>query len=328
MLLKKLIETPGVSGQENEVRDLIREELKGHVDSIDTDKLGNIIAYKKGRREGRKILLSAHMDEIGLIVTKINDDGCLKFTKAGSFDDRILVSKIVSIGKDKLTGVIGAKPIHLQKAAERKDAIPVNSLYIDIGVASKEEASKHVKIGDYVSLVSETKDFGGDLIKGKALDSRVPCAMLIDILKGDLEYSVTASFTVMEKVHVFGARCVGNRVNPDYAIVIGGTHGEVGKGPIVNVKELRAVFDRELIKDIGEIASERDVKIQLVSDEVNMTGGDFYQIASEGCKVARLSVPCKYINTPVNLVSKRDIEDTKRVIEQLVVRLGGREDEF
>ncbi len=328
MLLRKLIEASAVSGQEKEVRDIVRQELEGHVDSIECDSLGNVIVFKKGRKDGKKILVSAAMDEIGGIITKINSDGTLKFTKAGAFDERILVSKIVKIGKDGLTGVIGAKPIHLQKADERKKALSVNQLYIDIGAKNKEDAEKHVKVGDYVSIWSETKDFSGNIIKGKALESRVPCSMLIELLKSEPEYSVYGAFTVMDKVRIFGARVAGAKVEPDCTVVLDGINtetgtAEMGKGPVVNVKELRAVFDRDFIKKVTDIAEKNGIEIQTASDEKNITGADLYQIAAEGSKVMKLSVPCKYAYTPVNLMSSKDIEAAKKLLNAIISELGG-----
>ncbi|MDO5707471.1 MAG: M42 family peptidase [Andreesenia angusta] len=329
MLLNKLIEASAVSGQEEEVRKIIIEELKDHVDSIESDKIGNIIVYKKGKSEKKKILISAAMDEIGGIVNKINSDGTLKFTKAGFFDERILVSKIVNIGKNSLKGVIGAKPIHLQKADERKKALSINQLYVDIGVSSKEEAAKLVEIGDYISICSETKDFNqNDIIKGKALDSRIPCHMLIELLKSDLDYSIYGAFTVMDKVMIFGSRCVGARINPDYTIVLDGTDNklgttELGKGPIINLKEIRAVFDRDFVNTVIDIADKKDIELQISTDENRITGADLYQIASEGSKVIKLSVPCKYVGTPVNLVSRKDIKALNKLINEIISVLGG-----
>lgn len=326
MLLKRLIDASGVSGQEKEIRDLIRKELEGSVDSIETDKLGNLIVYKKGKKEGNKILLSAAMDEIGGIVTKINSDGTVKFTKAGTYDDRILVSKIVKIGEKGISGVIGAKPIHLQKPDERKKGLTIDQLYADIGVSCKEEAEKYVKIGDYISVLSETKDLNDSIIKGKALDSRIPCSILIELLKEEQEYSVHAAFTVMDKVRIFGARCAGFSVNPDYTVVLDGTEAELGKGAVINVKELRAVFDREMVNSLIDLSKSKNINYQIATDEKSITGADLYQIAAEGIRVAKISVPCKYLNTPVNMARYDDIESVKELLKSFISELGGIKD--
>ena len=190
MLLKKLTEASGVSGNEKEVRDIILNEIKGYVDDINVDRLGNIIAFKKGNNSSKKLMVTAHMDEVGLMVTDIDNMGLLKFTTVGGIDKRILVSKPVLVGKDKILGVIGAKPIHLQKREEWQKALEIEQLYIDIGVNSKAEAEKLVSIGDYAMFDSQYIEFGGNLVKAKALDNRVGCSLLIELLK-EIEDMVT-----------------------------------------------------------------------------------------------------------------------------------------
>ena len=177
MLLKELTEASGVSGNEKNVRDLIISEIKDFVDSYKIDRIGNIIAYKKGKDTGKKLMVTAHMDEVGLMIKDIDNEGFIKFMPVGGIDKRILVSKPVLVGKDKLPGVIGAKPIHLQKPDERTKALNINDLYIDIGAKSKEEAEKYVSIGDYAIFDSEYIEFGEGLIKAKALDNRVGCSL-------------------------------------------------------------------------------------------------------------------------------------------------------
>ena len=152
MLLKQLTELSGVSGNEKEVRDLIIAEIKDYVDSLKIDRIGNIIAYKKGKDTSKKLMVTAHMDEVGLLVKEIDSMGLLKFTTVGGIDKRILVSKPVLVGKNKVSGVIGAKPIHLQKREEWKRALTLDELYIDIGAKTKEEAEKLVDIWDYVTF--------------------------------------------------------------------------------------------------------------------------------------------------------------------------------
>ena len=160
MLLKRLTEASGVSGNEKEVRDIIISEIKDFVDDLKVDKIGNIIAYKKGKSNSKKLMVTAHMDEVGLMIIDIDDMGLLKFTTVGGIDKRILVSKPVLIGKNKIPGVIGAKPIHLQKREEWKNALNIEQLYIDIGVGGKSEAEKLVSIGDYVAFDSQYIEFG------------------------------------------------------------------------------------------------------------------------------------------------------------------------
>jgi len=162
MLLKKLTEASGVSGNESEVRNIIIDEIKDYVDDIKIDNIGNVIVYKKGKVNAPKLMVTAHLDEVGLMVVNIDDSGLLKFVPVGGIDKRVLVSKPVKVGKDKIQGVIGAKPIHLQKRTEWENALDIEDLYIDIGVNNKEEAEKLVSIGDYVTFDTESLEFGNN----------------------------------------------------------------------------------------------------------------------------------------------------------------------
>ena len=200
MLLKRLTEGSGVSGNEKEVRDIIIDEIKDYVDDLKVDKLGNIIAYKKGQGSSKKLMVAAHMDEVGLMITDIDDMGLLKFTTVGGIDKRILVSKPVLIGKNKIPGVIGAKPIHLQKREEWKNTLNIEQMYIDIGVDGKAEAEKLVSIGEYVAFDSQYIEFGNNLVKSKALDNRVGCSLLIKLIQEIKDIEFYGIFTVMEEI--------------------------------------------------------------------------------------------------------------------------------
>lgn len=223
MLLKVLTEASGVSGNEKEVRDIIINEIKDYCDSVKVDRIGNIIAYKKGKKNPKTLMVTAHMDEIGLLVKDIDSSGLLKFMTVGGIDKRVLVSKAVQVGKDKIPGVIGAKPIHLQKRTEWTNALNIDDLYIDIGATSKEDAEKYVSIGDYVTFYSPYTEFGNRQVKAKALDNRVGCSLLIKLLKEVTDISFYGVFTVMEEVGLVGAGPAAYEVDPDISIVLEGT---------------------------------------------------------------------------------------------------------
>ena len=205
MLLKRLTEASGLPGMENEVRDIIRDEVKDIVDEMWTDALGNLITYKKGKEAGPAIMLAAHMDEVGLMITYIKDNGLLSFKPLGGVDPRVLVSKKVLIGSDKVPGVIGSKPIHLQQPNERKKAIPLKNLYIDIGAKDDKEAKKLVEVGDGAVFDTEFSEMGDGHAKGKAFDDRIGCSILIEMLKRDHNLPMFAVFTVQEEVGLRGA---------------------------------------------------------------------------------------------------------------------------
>lgn len=253
MLLKRLTESRGVSGDEGEVRALIREEVVSLADQVYVDRIGNLIAVKKGRKLDKKVMLSAHMDEVGLIITGIGENGMLRFHTIGGMDERILVSKRVLIGPDKIPGVIGAKAIHLQEPDERTKALKQSQLYIDIGMSSKEGAEKVVKLGDYVVFDSSYVEFGEGLVKAKALDDRVGCAIAVEMLRERYDFTLVAAFTVQEEVGLRGAEVAAYHIEPDLALVLEGTTcsdvadveehlqaTRIGRGPALSIKIGRA----------------------------------------------------------------------------------------
>ena len=217
-VLEKLCSLYGISGNEEAVRDWILQQITPYVTTIEIDALGNLIAFKKGEQPAKtKLMLSAHMDEVGLIVTHITDEGLLKFTTVGGIDKRVLCGKQVWINGHY--GVIGGKPIHLMKGDEREKAVPVEELSIDIGAGSKEEAEQAVSLGDVAGFVS-TFDQEGNKIRGRALDDRVGCTILIDLIKRSLPYDMTFVFCVQEEIGLRGARTAAYSVNPQAAIVV------------------------------------------------------------------------------------------------------------
>jgi len=332
MLLKKLTEASGVSGNEKEVRDLIIDEIKDHVDSIKVDRIGNIIAYKKGKKETEKtLMLAAHMDEVGLLVTDIDSMGLLKFTTVGGIDKRVLVSKVVSIGKDKIPGVIGAKPIHLQKPEERKRALDIDSLYIDFGAKSKEDAEKYVSIGDYVSFYSDYTEFGTNKVKAKALDDRVGCAILVDLLKNIEDTSFYGVFTTMEEVGLRGAGPAAFEVDPDYALILEGTicadseemekhmiPTKLGQGPALSLMDRTTVYDVGMRKRLEELAGKNSIPYQYRKASSGGNDSGMIHTAKSGCKTASLSVPCRYIHSNVSVMDKGDFENAYKLAYELV----------
>lgn len=331
MLLKQLTEASGVSGNENEVRSLIIDEIKDYVDELMVDSLGNIIAHKKGNKSFKKLMIAAHMDEVGLLVKDIDASGLLKFMPVGGIDKRILVSKTVKVGRDKIKGVIGAKPIHLQEKGESKKPIDLDGMYIDIGAKSKEDAEKSVSIGDYVVFDSSYQEFGDGLIKAKALDDRVGCALLIELIKEDKENDFYAVFTVMEELGLRGAGPAAYSVEPDTAIILEGTvcyelpeleshltPTKLGEGPSISLMDRTTVYDSNLIEKIVALAEENNISYQY--RKTSMGGNDSGKIhtSKAGCGTAALSVPCRYIHGPNSVMSKKDYSHTYQLLKVVV----------
>lgn len=332
MLLKKLTEASGVSGNEKEVRDIIIAEIKDHVDDLKIDKLGNIIAYKNGKPSSKKLMITAHMDEVGLMVTDIDDKGFIKFTTVGGIDKRILVSKPVIVGDNKIPGVIGSKPIHLQKKGERDKAIEIDNLYIDIGVDSKEEALKLVKIGDYVAFDSKYVEFGNNLVKAKALDNRVGCSLLIELIKEVKDKSFYGVFTVMEEIGLRGAGPAAYAVEPDISIILEGTlcydipeidshlvPTYINNGPAISLIDRTTVFNKELREKIVEIAKLNNIPYQYRKSSMGGNDSGKIHITKEGSITATISVPCRNIHSPSSVMSKKDYENTFKLLKSILM---------
>jgi len=333
MLLKELSEAFGVSGVEDEVRDLLKEELK-ETCSIKTDALGNLICKSTGAQKKPELMLCAHMDEVGLMIRSIDKNGWLKFDTVGGIDDRVLVSKQVTVGPKKVKGVIGAKAIHLQEPKEREIPLKSKSLYIDIGAKDKDDAEKKVNIGDFATFETMFEEFGDGLIKGKALDDRVGCYIVAETLKKNLGYSITGAFTVQEEIGIRGSAVVSYGINPDVAIVVEGTFASdvpetkeenysttIGQGPAVTIMDMTYIAGKELATRVLEVADKKGIPCQLRRSAFGGTDGGRIHTTREGIPTIIISVPCRYIHSPVSLASLSDIKHTMELLEAIILDL-------
>ncbi len=330
MLLEKLVLANGVSNYEDEVRNLIKEEIKDFVDELKIDRMGNIIAVKNKNATGKHIALSAHMDEVGLVVHSVDEGGLIKFHSLG-IDPKVLASKVVSIGEKKVKGVIGGKPIHLQSADERNNTIPTEQLYIDIGAMSKDEALKHVEIGDFVVLDSDFENLGEHKIKGKAFDDRVGCEAIIEVLKSDIKHKITACFVVQEEVGLRGSRVVAKQIDVDLVLNLEGTISAdtlveeekdavttLGLGPALSLKDGRSIYLKEPRDFVVSVAEKYNIPFQYRKSAMGGTDAFSYHTANSGTPVVNISVPCRYIHSPVSVADKRDIENLKLLVFKVI----------
>ena len=335
MLLKKLTEINGLPSWEDDIRAAIKEEIKDHVDSMHTDRLGNIIAVKNEAAAGAHIGLSAHMDEAGLVIKRIEKNGLIKFESWGVLP-KILVSKTVKIGKDQVPGVIGAKPIHLQKPEERETVLELDRIYIDIGATSKEDTEKYVQPGDYIAFDSEYREFGKNKIKAKALDDRLGCAAIIELLRSEIPHKLTAVFCVQEEVGIRGSAVAANQVFADLFINIEGTicadsedideHMRVtahGQGPALSIKDSSSIYLRKYYQKMIDTAKENDIPIQFRRTGAGGTDAFSYHTAHGGTPVIGLAVPCRYIHTPVSMCDKRDYENMIALVKAFILNYNG-----
>lgn len=330
MYLKELTCLPGVSGDEKAVRDFILEKINGKCDEILTDSLGNLMCLKRGTgKSQKKVMVCAHMDEVGLICSRITDDGFIKFKCVGGIDTDVLVSKKVYIGDKKITGIIGAKAIHLQESSEREQALKVSELYIDIGATNREEAEKYVAIGDYCVFNSDFVEFGDGFIKAKALDDRLGCACLMSLADGEFEFDfdLYLVFTVQEEVGLRGARVAAERIRPDVAIILEGTtcsdvFGTVekdystvaGRGAALSILDRSTYYDKELTNALYNIAAKYSVPVQFKQTASGGNDAGAIHISAGGVKTAAISVPARYIHSPSSVIQKRDYEAMKTLI--------------
>ena len=330
MLIKKLTDIDGLPSWEDDIRAAIIDEIKDYVDSMHVDRLGNIIAVKNEKAPGAHIGLSAHMDEVGMVVKSIEKSGLIKFETWGVMP-RILLSKTVKIGKKKIPGVIGAKPIHLQKPEERETVMELDRIFIDIGATSKEDAEKYVEIGDYIAFDSEYRELGKHKIKAKALDDRLGCAAIIEILQSDIPKKITAIFCVQEEVGLRGSATAANQVFADLIINVEGTvcadsedideHMRVttqGQGPAISIKDRTSIYLKKYYEKMIATAEENNIPIQFRRTSAGGTDAANYHTAHVGTPVIGLAVPCRYLHTPVSMCDRRDYENLVALVKAFV----------
>ena len=334
MLLETLCGLSGISGNEKEVRDFIEEEIRDYCE-MKTDPLGNLIAFKKGKKTPSKsLMLAAHMDEVGLIVTGFKGDGTLKVAAVGGVDAAVVLGRSVCVGEKKLPGVVGAKAVHNLSADEKKAAPSFDKLSVDIGAESKEEAQKHVSLGDTVTFQSDFVRMGDGFLKGRAIDDRAGCAILIELIKENLEYDTTFVFTVQEEIGTRGAKTASYTVNPDFAIVletttaadIDGVSGdkrvcELGKGAVVSYMDRSTVYDRELYKLAFEVAREQAIPVQTKTLVAGGNDSGSIHVSRGGVRTAAISAPCRYLHSPSCVVRESDLEACKNLARALMKRI-------
>jgi endoglucanase len=332
--LEKLCTLNGISGDENEVRNYICSQIEGKCE-YHTDAPGNIIAFKKGKKTPtKKLLVDAHMDEVGFIITYIKSDGTLSFASVGGINESVVIGRHVKIGKNKINGVIGSKAVH-NLSDDEKNTIPkFKSLYIDIGAENREDAQKYVRTGDSVCFDSEYIKFGDDKIKCKAIDDRAGCAILIDLINSELEYDTYFSFSVQEEVGLRGAKTVSFAVNPDFAVIaetttasdIAGCNDEkrvceLGKGAVVSFMDKSTVYDKELFRLAFDTADEKNIPCQTKTMVAGGNNSGAIHISGNGVRTLAVSVPCRYLHSPSCVAQYSDIVACEMLIKEMISRI-------
>ena len=321
-LLERLCALNAVSSWEDEVRAFLLAEVEPHADRLRVDALGNLIAWKKGRKHtGSKLLLTAHMDEVGLMIRQITDDGYLKFDTVGAIDRRVLLGKPVLVGPKRVPGVVGLKAYHLVSREEEKSVPKLDEFYIDIGARDRAGAEAQVALGDTAAFDSDAGDFGAGLFHGKALGSRLGCAVLLTLLRDELPMDCTFVFTAQKEVGARGAFGAAFSVTPEVALVLETTtaadlpmveaHRKVcapGKGPVISYMDGGTIYDRGLFEDLRRLAEEHRIPWQTKEYIAGGNDARTIQRTKSGVRVAALSAAVRYLHAPASVGSIFDFE--------------------
>ncbi len=333
-MLKDLCLINGTSGDEGRVRDYIITQIKDYCEYT-VDNMGSIIAFKKGKKTpAKKISINAHMDEVGFIVTGITDDGYLRFASVGGIDSRVCLDRIVSVGKNSVIGVIGDKAFHLLSSDEKDNCPGFDDLLIDIGATSKDEAEKYVTLGDFAYFESDYAEFGNGYIKAKALDDRIGCMLMIELIQNELEYDTTFCFNVQEEVGLRGSKCTAFAVDADIAVVLESTTAAdlngvsgadrvcvLGDGPVISFMDNRTIYDRELFELGFAVAKQNDIPVQTKTAVAGGNDAGAIQTSGDGVRVMAISLPTRYIHSGASVVKSSDIDDTRRLLKELLPKL-------
>lgn len=337
-LLKQICEIAGAPGFEKRVRDLVIELVTPLADEVSTDNLGSVIAIKKGKRnpDGKRVMVAAHLDEIGFIVTHIDEQGFLRFHTLGGFDPKTLTAQRVIVhGKKDLVGVMGSKPIHVMSAEERTKLPKTTDFFIDLGL-SKEEVEKYISIGDPVTRDRELIEMG-DCVNCKSIDNRVAVFILIETLK-QLEnpaYDVYATFTVQEEVGIRGANVAAHSINPDFGIALDTTIAfdvpgaaayekitELGKGTAIKIMDAMTICDYRMVEFMKQTAAKEAISWQ---PEILTAGGTdtagVQRMGKQGAIAGAISIPTRHLHQVIEMAHKKDISDSiallKACLEQM-----------
>lgn len=324
--LKTLCEMNGTSGREDDVREYILECIEGKC-KIRVDAMGNIIAFKEGKNRAKnKVMLSAHMDEVGFIVTYITDDGYLRFDAVGGIDEKVIVGRAVTIGEKSIPGVIGIKAVHLADKADEGKVPEISAMYIDIGAADKKEAEEYVSIGDSAYFISDFERIGNNKIKSKALDDRFGCATMIEMIENGIEYDAYFAFLVQEEVGLRGAGPAAYLVEPDYAIVLEATTAAdvagvkkedcvcaLSKGAVVSFMDKSTVYNRNLFKRAFVLAKENGIACQTKTTVAGGNDAGAIHKSGKGVNTLTVSLPCRYIHSATSVADIDDMDSCKKM---------------
>ncbi|MCH5195187.1 MAG: M42 family peptidase [Oscillospiraceae bacterium] len=328
-MLKELCEVNGASGDEKSIRNFIREKITA--DEIFTDNLGNLIVFKKGRKTPKnKIMFAAHMDEVGLMITYADSEGFLRFGAVGGINPEVLLGRGIKL-ESGAYGVCATKAIHQQSSDERKKIPEISELYLDIGVNSREEAEKKAPLGSYAYFDADFFEFGDGFLKGKAIDDRAGCLVMMNMINGQPEYDAWYAFTVQEEIGTRGAAAAAFTVAPDIAFVletttacdIAGVSGEkkvceLGKGAVVSYMDGGTLYDRGLYSLAMKTAEENNIPVQTKTLIAGGNDSRAIHISRSGVRTCAISVPCRYLHSSSCVIKTSDFDAVSALAEKML----------
>ncbi|RST76335.1 M42 family peptidase [Siminovitchia acidinfaciens] len=341
-MLKELTDAKGVAGNEQEPRRVMKKYIEPYAEEIETDGLGSLIAKKTGDANGPKIMIAGHLDEVGFMITQIDDKGFLRFQTVGGWWNQVMLAQRVTIvtAKGDITGVIGSKPPHILSPEARKKPVEIKDMFIDIGASSKEEAQEWgVRPGDMVVPYFEFTVMNNDkMLLAKAWDNRIGCAIAIDVLKNlkgeNHPNTVFGVGTVQEEVGLRGAKTAANKIMPDIAIAVdvgiaGDTPGisekesqsKMGDGPQIMLYDASMVSHKGLRDFVTGIADELEIPYQFDAMPGGGTDAGSTHLAGEGAPSLAITIATRYIHTHAALLHRDDYENAVKLISEVVKRL-------
>lgn len=335
-LLAEICEVAGTSGFEQRIREVVLREVTPLVDSVSVDNMGNVTALKKGKDSSKKVMIGAHMDEIGFIVTHIDDAGFVRFHTLGGFDPKTLTAQRVIIhGKKDLVGVMGSKPIHVMTAEERNQVPKITDYFIDLGM-SKVEVEKYITVGNPITRDRQLIEMG-DCVNCKSIDNRVSVFILIEMFRQlkDAPYDVYGVFTVQEEVGIRGASVAAQAIQPDFGFGLDTTIAfdvpgaaahekvtELGKGTAIKIMDSRTICDYRMVSYMKEIADKKKIKWQ---PEILTAGGTdtmaIQQMTAGGSIAGAVSIPTRHIHQVIEMAHKEDIRGSIDLLQHCVENL-------
>lgn len=339
-LLKKICEMAGAPGYEKRIRDLIIQLVTPLVDEIKTDNLGNVIAVKKSKKNpgAKKVMVASHMDEIGFIVTHVDDEGFVRFHTLGGFDPKTLTAQRVIIhGNKDLVGVMGSKPIHVMTAEEKNKLPQTTDFFIDLGM-SKAEVEKYVSVGDAITRERELIEMG-NCVSCKSIDNRVSVFILIETLKllDNPAFDVYATFTVQEEVGLRGANVAAHGINPDFGIALDTTVAydvpgakphekitELGKGTAIKIMDSSTICDYRMVAYLKKTAEKHKIKWQ---PEILTAGGTdtagVQRMGKQGAIAGAISIPTRHLHQVIEMAHKEDISNSIQLLKACLEDMAG-----